>query len=135
MRLPLSLASCAAAIAAPLAAQAANISCPAPPGVVVASLDNGKAPAALLRAIGPMARPGGAFNATDVIIDRNTPGRRFILLWGLGPKWVVAYEQGGIAYMNVAAAYQVNGASVTKLGEFDEEPPTICARVHKLIGR
>jgi|SRR5579872_18603 len=129
------VALAAGALAIAACAQAAPVSCPAPAGVVSATLDNGKAPAALIRVIGPMARPGQPFNATDVIMNPNTPGRRFILLWGLGSKWVVAYEQGGIAYMNEAVAYQVSGGSVSKVAEKDAEPPTICAAVHALIGR
>jgi hypothetical protein len=86
----------AAVLAAPLAAFADTIPpCRAPAGVVSATLDNGKAPAMLVRAIqtqiGPMARSGQPFNATDVVMPgQPVPGRRFILLWGAGPRWVIA---------------------------------------------
>jgi hypothetical protein len=111
--------------------------CPAPAGVTAATLDGG-APAALLKAIqtqyGPMAKPGQGFNATDVVTP-GEPGRRFILLWGKGSRWVLAYEQGGIAYYNEVVAFQVAGSSVTKVGDKQAEPPTLCAAVHALIGR
>jgi hypothetical protein len=129
----------AAAFAAPLGARPDTIPpCPPPAGVVSATLSDGHAPAALVKALrdqlGPMAGPGERFNATDVVTPGDL-GRRFILLWGLGPRWVIAYEQGGIAYYNEAVAFQFSGTNATKIGEKQAEPPTICAAAHALIGR
>ena len=129
----------AASLAPPLGAHADVIPpCRAPAGVVSATLTDGHAPAVLVKALrdqlGPMAGPGRPFNATDVVTP-GEPGRRFILLWGLGPRWVVAYEQGGIAYYDEAVAFQFSGARATKVGAKQAEPPTICAAAHALIGR
>jgi hypothetical protein len=127
------------AVIAPLAAHAAVIPpCPPPAGVVSTTLSDVHAPPALMKALrgqlGPMAGPGQPFNATDVVTPGDV-GRRFILLWGLGSRWVIAYEQGGIAYYNEAVAFQVSGTVVTKLADKQAEPPTLCAAVHALIGR
>jgi hypothetical protein len=106
--------------------------------VVSAPFAYGRAPPALVKAVrdqvGPMAGPGQPFNATDVVTP-GEPGRRFILLWGLGSRWVVAYEQGGIAYYDEAVAFRFSGATATKVGDKQAEPPTICAAARALIGR
>jgi hypothetical protein len=112
--------------------------CPPPAGVVNATLNGGRAPPPLVRAIkdqiGAMANPGQPFNATDVV-TQGYLGRRLILLWGLGSRWVIAYEQGGIGYSDEAVAFQLNGATATKVANRQAEPPTICAAAHALIGR
>jgi hypothetical protein len=129
----------AAGVAVPPAARADVIPpCRAPAGVVSATFADGRAPPALVKAVrdqvGPMAGPGQPFNATDVVTP-GEPGRRFILLWGLGSRWVVAYEQGGIAYYDEAVAFRFSGATATKVGDKQAEPPTICAAARALIGR
>jgi len=135
----ISLLLAAAGLATPFAARGATIPpCPRPAGVVSATLTDGRAPATLVKALrdqlGPIAGPGRPFNATDVVTPGDV-GRRFILLWGLGSRWLIAYEQGGIAYYNEAVAFQVSGATVTRVGDKQAEPPTICAAAHALIGR
>ncbi len=111
--------------------------CPAPAGVTAATLDGG-APAALLKAIqtqyGPMAKPGQGFNATDVVTP-GEPGRRFILLWGKGSRWVLAYEQGGIAYSNKLVVFGAVGNAIVVGATQQAEPPTVCAAARALIGK
>jgi hypothetical protein len=129
----------ATALCAPLTARAATIPpCPAPVGVVSATLSDGRAPAVLVKALrdqlGPIAGPGQRFNSTDVVTPGDV-GRRIILLWGLGSRWVIAYEQGGIAYYNEAVAFQLSGTTAVRVGDKQAEPPTICAAAHALIGR
>ena len=129
----------AAGLAGPLFARADVIPpCRPPAGVVSATFTDGHAPPALVKAVrdqvGSMAGPGQPFNATDVVTP-GEPGRRFILLWGLGARWVVAYEQGGIGYYDEAVAFQFSGTTATKVGDKQAEPPTICAAAHGLIGR
>ena len=125
----LGVASAAAADAIP--------PCPVPAGVTAATLDGG-APPALLKALqarfGGMAKPGQPFNATDVVTP-GEPGSRFILLWGEGSRWVLAYEQGGIAYNNQLVVFGVAGSSVVTGETRVAEPDTVCAAARALIGK
>lgn len=59
-----------------------------------------------------MAEPGGAWRATDVVLDRHLPHRRFIAVAKSAEFYLVFYERGGIARSdNVAAFRMVNGAA------------------------
>jgi hypothetical protein len=58
---------------------------------------------------GKLAEPGQKWNATDVIIDPDLPGKRLIWAAVGGDYYVVHYERGGIAH-----TYHVLVAKLTK---------------------
>lgn len=54
-------------------------------------------PAASRAAIPPMAERGASFQATDVIMGRPLPGRRFVSASQSGCRITLRFEYGGIA--------------------------------------
>lgn len=75
-------------------AQATAISeCPAPPGAVKVSIPSGLPPA-LRDAMGNVALPGEPFEEIDIHL-KGRPSRRYIFVWNIGTRWIVAVEQGG----------------------------------------
>ena len=91
-------------------------SCAVPNGASSMSLQTG-APPVLLRAlkehVGELVRPGGKFDATDVV--ETGKNRRLIFVWNVGRRWIVAIEHGGYAYNDPILAYDLSrdGRSVT----------------------
>ena len=85
---------------APLVA-AAQKSAPAPPAAISASAASFK-PVTRVEDLPPVARPmaepGADFNATDVIVDPNLPGRRLIVAGCSATVCAIHYERGGIAH-------------------------------------
>jgi hypothetical protein len=87
-------------------AQAAAIQgCPAPPGAVKVALPSGLPPA-LRHAMGNIALPGKPFNAIDIYV-KGQPNRRYIFVWNVGARWIVATEQGGIALRSAIFVYDL----------------------------
>jgi hypothetical protein len=85
--------------------------------------------------VGDMAERGGAFNATDVIMDPNAAGRRFIRAAHAGAKWVVWYEQGGVAYFKAIVVFEADGngalfASAEYQGNWNDN---MCADTDKIL--
>jgi len=109
-------------------------------GHAAAMIDSLKAlPPAVAKAlhakVGDMAERGGAFNATDVIIDPNTPGRRFIRAGHAGSKWFVWYEQGGIAYFKAILVFETDSkgalfATSEHQGNWNDN---LCADTDKIL--
>jgi hypothetical protein len=64
-----------------------------------------------------LAAPGGAWNATDSIVDPSLPGRRMIFAACTATVCVMHYERGGIALIDLVMSLtrQRNGWKVTWL--------------------
>jgi hypothetical protein len=56
--------------------------------------------------MGNIALPGQPFNAIDVYV-KGQPNRRYIFVWNIGTKWVVAMEIGGIALRSAVLVYDL----------------------------
>jgi hypothetical protein len=65
-----------------------------------------------------LAAPGGAWNATDAIVDPSLPGRRMIFAACDADACVLHYERGGIAHMYyvMTLARDARGWKLTWLG-------------------
>jgi hypothetical protein len=84
------------AVFAVAAATTSQAACPVPPGAVQITVPSGL-PTALRQALpGDIALPGEPFDSTDVYVKGNKH-RRYIFVWNIGTRWIVAMEQGGIA--------------------------------------
>jgi len=79
--------------------------CPLPPGGVNVALPSGLPPA-LRDAIGDIALPGEPFDTTDVYIKGHKHAR-YIFVWNIGTRWIVATEQGGIALRTAIYVYRL----------------------------
>ena len=103
-----------AMIAIALPVQAA---CPAPPGGVKVALPSGL-PVALRDKMGKIALPGEPFNAIDIYV-REQPNRRYIFVWNIGTRWIIAMEIGGIALRSAVFVYDLgkDGKTVTLIHE------------------
>ena len=74
----------------------AQAACPVPPGAVKVALPSGLPPALRDALLGDIALPGEPFDATDVYVKGHKHSR-YIFVWNIGSRWIVATEQGGIA--------------------------------------
>jgi hypothetical protein len=77
--------------------------------------------------LGEYVEPGEPFDATDVVLVGKH--RRLIFVWQAGSRWVVATEQGGIAYNDPILAFELDAArSISVLvGTQTAMPETVCA--------
>ena len=119
-----------------VAAQAAPIQdCPAPPGVIKVALPSGL-PAALRERMGNVALPGEPFNTIDVYV-KGQPSRRYIFVWNIGRRWIVATEVGGIAVRAAVSIYDLDHDSKTAnlIDDRITFPQSACAVATKLAGR
>jgi hypothetical protein len=111
MRLPLLVPLLAglalAGQAAAAASQPASV-CPQLRRVPIALV--ARLPAPIREATGPMANPGGRWNAGDAIGPGQThlPFRRMIAAGDMGSmRWLLVYEQGGFARFNVVQVWSL----------------------------
>jgi len=117
-------------------AQAAAIpDCPAPPGAVDVALPSGLPPA-LRRAMGDIALPGEPFDATDVYVKGHRYSR-YIFVWNVGARWIVATEQGGIALHRAVFVYRLtkDGKTATLIDKRARFTNNVCEDATKLAGR
>jgi hypothetical protein len=121
-----------AASAAP--AQATAISdCPAPTGAVKVSIPSGL-PLSLRTALpDDIALPGEPFDATDVYVKGHNH-RRYIFVWNIGTRWIVAMEQGGIALRAAIFIYDLGKDDKTAalIEQRITFPNSVCADATKL---
>lgn len=89
--------------------------------------------AAVNRDLGRYAFPGQPFSCCDAVGPNPPPFKRLIWVRSLGSRWVVAYEQGGIAHLWQARAYQVRGGTATPAGETRAEGGDFCGPVERLL--
>ena len=121
--------------ASTLSAQAAISECPAPPGAVKVALPAGL-PAVLRDKMGNVAMPGEPFNRIDIYV-KGLPGRRYMLVWNIGSRWIVATEVGGIALRAAVSIYDLgkDGKTVTPIDNRMTSPTYVCAVATKLAGK
>ena len=123
---------------APIATPAqvpATSDCPLPPGAVKVALPSGLPPA-LRDKMGDIALPGQPFNAIDVYV-KGEPNRRYIFVWNIGAKWIVATEQGGFALRSAVYVYDLgkDGKTATYLDRRIGLPSEACGAATKLAAR
>ena len=126
------LALAMAASATP--AQATAISdCPLPPGAVKVSIPSGL-PLSLRTALpGDIALPGEPFDETDIYVKGHNH-RRYIFVWNIGTRWIVAMEQGGIALRAAIFIYDLGKDDKTAalIEQRITFPNSVCANATKL---
>jgi hypothetical protein len=115
-------------------AQAAISECPVPPGAVKVALPAGL-PAVLRDKMGNVAMPGEPFNRIDIYV-KGLPGRRYMFVWNIGARWIVATEVGGIAIHAAVSTYDLgkDGKTATLLDQRMTSPTYACAVATKLAG-
>ena len=125
------LAMAAAATPAP---GTAISECPAPPGAVKVDLPSGLPPALRVALPGDIALPGEPFDATDVYV-KGHKHRRYIFVWNIGTRWIVAMEQGGIALRAAIFTYELgkDNKTVTLIEQRITFPNSVCAAASKLV--
>ena len=114
----------------------AQAACPVPPGAVQVALPSGLPPA--LRAALPddIALPGEPFDSTDVYV-KGHKHRRYIFVWNIGNRWIVAMEQGGIALRAAIFTYDLgkDGKTAVLIDKRFTFPNSVCAAATKLAER
>jgi hypothetical protein len=119
---------------AALAQVAAIRDCPAPPGAVNVALPSG-VPSVLHRALpGDIALPGEPFDTTDVYV-KGHKHRRYIFVWNIGDRWIVAMEQGGIALRAEIFTYDLakDGKTAVLIDNRFTFPNSACSAATKLV--
>jgi hypothetical protein len=121
------------AVAASLAA--ATDTCPLPPGAARVALPS-ELPPALSKAMGDIALPGEPFDRSDVHVKGHKYSR-YIFVWKLANRWIVATERGGIALRAAVSVYELRneGKSAALLCEEFTFPGSECATATKLASR
>ncbi len=121
-----------AMVASVMPAQAA---CPVPPGAVKVALPSGLPPA-LSEALSDIALPGEPFDASDVYVKRHKHGR-YIFVWNIGSRWIVATEQGGKVLHAEVQTYDLgkDGKTAALIEERSTFPNSACATATRLAGR
>ena len=124
-------------VAYAIPAQAAAIEdCPVPPGTIKVELPLGLPPA-LGKAMGNnIALPGEPFDATDVVVKGHKYSR-YIFVWNIGNRWIVATERGGIALHAAVSVYDLgnDGKTTAPIKERITSPGSACAVATRLAGR
>jgi hypothetical protein len=123
-----------AMVASTTPAQATAISdCPAPPEAVEVALPSGLPPA-LRDAMGNIALPGEPFDETDVYV-KGHPHRRYIFVWNIGTRWIVATEQGGKVLRAAIFTYELgkDDKTATLIESRITFPSSVCAAATKLV--
>lgn len=120
-------------VASAALAQVAPIrDCPAPPGAVDVAIPSG-VPPALRDALGNIALPGEPFDTSDVYV-KGHKYRRYIFVWNVGTRWIVATEQGGIALHSAIFVYRLgkDGKTVALIDKRIGFTNNICGAATKL---
>lgn len=119
-----------------VAAQAAISDCSVPPGAVKVALPSGLPPALRDALPDDIALPGEPLDATDVYV-KGHKHRRYIFVWNIGSRWIVATEIGGIALRAEISTYDLgkNGKNATLIEERFTFPSSVCTAATKLAGR
>jgi hypothetical protein len=83
---------------------------------------------------GDVALPGEPFDSTDVYV-KGRKHRRYIFVWNIGTRWIVALEQGGIALRAAIFAYDLgrDGKAAILIDESMTFPESACAAASKLL--
>ena len=126
----------AGALAMSASTAPAQAACPVPPGAVKVALPSGLLPALRKALPGDIALPGEPFDSTDVYV-KGHKHRRYIFVWNIGSRWIVAMEQGGIALRAAIFVYDLgkNGKTAALIDQRITFPESVCAAATKLAGR
>lgn len=126
----------AVAASANLAQAAASSDCPVPPGAVEVALPSGLPPALRNVLQDDIALPGEPFDTTDVYINGHKH-RRYVFVWNIGARWIVATEVGGIALHAAVSIYDLgkDGKTATLIDNRMTSPTYVCAVATKLAGK
>jgi hypothetical protein len=86
--------------------------------------------------MGNIALPGEPFDSSDVYV-KGHKHRRYLFVWNVGARWVVATEQGGIALRSVIFVYQLDkdGKTATLIDKRIGLTNNVCGAATKLAGR
>jgi hypothetical protein len=116
-------------------AQQAISDCPVPTGAVKVALPTGLPPA-LRDKIGDVALPGEPFNTIDVYV-KGQPDRRYLFVWKIDSRWIVATEQGGIALRSAIFVYALgkDGKTVTLIDQRIGFSNDACTAASRMAGR
>jgi hypothetical protein len=112
----------------------AQAACPVPPGAVKVAIPSGLPPA-LSEALGDIALSGEPFDAGDVYVKRHKLSR-YIFVWNIGSRWIVATEQGGKVLRAEVLAYDLgkDGKTAALIEERITFPNSACATATRLAG-
>jgi hypothetical protein len=112
----------------------AQAACPAPPGAVKVAFPSGLPPALRGALPGDIALPGEPFDSTDVYV-KGHKHRRYIFVWNVGTRWIVATEQGGIALRAEIFTYDLgkDGKTAVLIDNRFTFPNSVCAAATKLV--
>ncbi len=123
-----------AVLAMVASATPAQAACPVPPGAVKIALPSGLPPALRDALPGDIALPGEPFDATDVYVKRHNHSR-YIFVWNIGNRWIVATELGGRALRAAIFAYDLgkDGKTAVLIEEPITFPDSVCAVATKLV--
>ena len=113
----------------------AQAACPVPPGAVKVALPSGLPPA-LRKAMGNIASPGEPFDTIDIVVKGHKNGR-YIFVWNIGNRWIVATEQAGIALRTGVFIYNLgkDGETAALIERSFTFPDSVCAAATRLAGR
>jgi hypothetical protein len=114
---------------------AANAACPAPRGAVSVVIPSGL-PTALRAAMGNVALPGEPFDTTDVYVKGHKRSR-YMFVWNIGNRWIVATEVGGIALRAAISTYDLgtDNKTATLIESSTTSPAYACAAATRLAGK
>ena len=112
---------------------AATGSCPVPPEAVSVALPSGLPPA-LRVAMGNVALPGEPFDSSDVYVKGHKYSR-YIFVWNVGSRWIVATEQGGIALRSIVSVYRIgkDGQSAILVNKSTGVISDVCGAATRLV--
>jgi hypothetical protein len=117
--------------------QATAISdCRVPPGAVKVSIPSGL-PLSLRMALpSDIALPGEPFDETDIYVKRHNHSR-YLFVWNIGTRWIVATEQGGRVLRAAIFTYDLGKDDKTAvlIEEQTTFPTSVCAAATKLVER
>jgi hypothetical protein len=126
----------AVALAMAASVTPAQAACPVPPGAVEVALPSGLPPALRDALPGDIALPGEPFDSTDVYV-KGHKHRRYIFVWNIGSRWIVATEIGGIALHAGISTYELyrDGKKAALIEERFTFPESVCAAATRLAER
>jgi hypothetical protein len=86
--------------------------------------------------MGNIALPGEPFDSSDVYV-KGHKYRRYIFVWNIGTRWIVATEQGGIALRSAIFVYHLgkDGKTATLINKRIGFTNNVCGAATKLAGR
>jgi hypothetical protein len=83
-----------------------------------------------------VALPGEPFDSSDVVVKGHKYAR-YIFVWNIGNRWIVATERGGIALRAAVSVYALgkDGKTTSLTEERITSPGSACEVATRLAGR